>query len=135
MPFDVPLPRKLKAAGWKVKIREKEPVEPPHVTIMHKADEWRLGLRDQRLLVSPGGRIKDIDPAVMEIIEEHCDVRNCRRGRTVSGESGLRRRVRMRGTKRTDFAPISAREIAGIDRNEIVKPHARTLETIASGSA
>ena len=71
MPFDVPLPRKLKAEGWKVKIREKERVEPPHVTVMHKADEWRLGLRDRRLLVPPGGWIKDIDPAVMQIIEEH----------------------------------------------------------------
>ena len=40
---------------------------------MHKADEWRLGLRDQRLLVPPGGRIKDIDPAVMQMIEEHWD--------------------------------------------------------------
>ena len=47
MPFDVPLPRRLKAEGWKVKIREKERVEPPHVTVMHKADEWRLGLRDK----------------------------------------------------------------------------------------
>jgi len=71
MPFDVPLPRRLKAEGWKVKIREKERVEPPHVTIMHKADEWRLGLRDRQLLVPPGGRIKDIDPAVMAIIEEY----------------------------------------------------------------
>jgi hypothetical protein len=71
MPFDVPLPRKFKAAGWKVKIREKERVEPPHVTIVHKTDEWRLGLRDKQLLVPPGGRIKDIDPAVMQIIEEH----------------------------------------------------------------
>jgi hypothetical protein len=60
-----------KAAGWKVKIREKERVEPPHVTIMHKVDEWRLGLRDRRLLVPPGGRIRDIDPAVMQIIEGH----------------------------------------------------------------
>jgi hypothetical protein len=71
MPFDVPLPKKLKAEGWKVKIREKERVEPPHVTVMHKADEWRLGLRDKELLVPPGGRIKDIDPAVMQIIEEY----------------------------------------------------------------
>jgi hypothetical protein len=71
MPFDVPLTRKLKAEGWKVKIREKERVEPPHATILHKADEWRLGLRDKRLLDPPGGRIKDIDPAVMQIIEEH----------------------------------------------------------------
>ena len=28
MPFEVPLSRKLKAKGWKVKIREKERVEP-----------------------------------------------------------------------------------------------------------
>jgi hypothetical protein len=73
MPFDVPLPKKLKVEGWKVEIREKERIEPPHVTVMHKADEWRLGLHDKRLLVPPGGRIKDIDPAVMQIIEEHRD--------------------------------------------------------------
>ena len=71
MPYDVPLPRKLKAEGWKVKIREKERVEPPHVTIMHKTDEWRLSLRDKKLLVPPGGRTKDIDPVVMNVIEVH----------------------------------------------------------------
>ncbi len=65
------MPRKLKAEGWTVKIREKERVEPPHVTILHKADEWRLGLRDKRLLVPPGGRLRDIDAEVMRIIEEH----------------------------------------------------------------
>jgi hypothetical protein len=70
MPFDVPLPRKLRAQGWKVKIREKERVEPPHVTVMHKADDWRLGLRDKQLLVPPGGRIKDLDPAVIRAIED-----------------------------------------------------------------
>ncbi len=71
MPFSLPLPRKLKVEGWKVKIREKERVEPPHVTVMHKADEWRLGLRDRQLLVPPGGRIRDIDADVMAIIDEH----------------------------------------------------------------
>jgi hypothetical protein len=70
MPYDVPLAKGLKLAGWKVKIREKERVEPPHVTVMHKTDEWRLGLRDRKLLVPPGGRLKDIDPAVLEVIEE-----------------------------------------------------------------
>jgi hypothetical protein len=70
MPFQLPLPRKLKAEGWKVKIREKERVEPPHITIMHKAEEWRLGLRDRQLLVPPGGRLKDIDGEVMRIIDE-----------------------------------------------------------------
>jgi hypothetical protein len=69
MPFDLPLSKNLRANGWKVKIREKERVEPPHVTVMHKADEWRLGLRDRELLVPPGGRIRDIEPAVMRIID------------------------------------------------------------------
>lgn len=69
MPYELPLPKKLKAQGWKVKIRDKERVEPPHVTIMHKADEWRLGLRDRELLVPPGGRIRDIDPGVMQVID------------------------------------------------------------------
>ncbi len=71
MPFELPLPNKLKAEGWKVKIREKERVEPPHVTVMHKAREWRLGLRNKELLVPPGGRIKDIDEGVMRVVEEH----------------------------------------------------------------
>ena len=91
MPFDLPLPKKLKAEGWKVKIREKERVEPPHVTVMHKADEWRLGLRDRQLLVPPGGRIKDIDPAVMRIIEEHWERLHRSLGREVSGEPGFQR--------------------------------------------
>jgi hypothetical protein len=71
MPYELPLPKKLKAQGWKVKIRDKERVEPPHVTIMHKAEEWRLGLRDKELLVPPGGQIRDIDPGVMQVIDAH----------------------------------------------------------------
>src|SRR4051812_6096766 len=73
MPFQLALPRRLKQRGWKVKIREKERVEPPHVTIMHNDEEWRLGLRDRQLLVPPGGRLKDIDAEVMEIIDGHWD--------------------------------------------------------------
>lgn len=71
MPYELPLPKKLKAQGWKVKIRDKGRVEPPHVTIMHKTEEWRLGLRDGELLVPPGGRIRDIDPGVMQVIAAH----------------------------------------------------------------
>jgi hypothetical protein len=69
MPHELPLPKRLKAQGWKVKIREKERVEPPHVTVIHKEDEWRIGLRDGDLLVPPGGRLKDIDPEVFRIIQ------------------------------------------------------------------
>jgi len=34
MPFELQLPRNLKADGWKVKIFDKEELEPPHVTVL-----------------------------------------------------------------------------------------------------
>jgi hypothetical protein len=74
MPHELSLPKKLKARGWKVKIRERERVEEPHVTIRREPeDEWRLGLRDKELLVPPGGNLKDVDPEVLAIIEENWD--------------------------------------------------------------
>jgi transcriptional regulator with XRE-family HTH domain len=38
---------------------------------------------------------------------------------------------KQRRTKRSDFAPISSKEIARIERNEVEKPHAKTLGIIA----
>jgi transcriptional regulator with XRE-family HTH domain len=40
----------------------------------------------------------------------------------------LRKQQRL---KRNDFAPVSSKEIARIERNEVQNPHAKTLETIA----
>lgn len=45
MPFDLPLPVHLRRARWKVKIREKETREPPHVTILRGTQAWRIDLR------------------------------------------------------------------------------------------
>ncbi len=45
MPAELPLSSKLKNAKWKVKIREKERLEPPHVSIINGTDTWRIGLR------------------------------------------------------------------------------------------
>jgi 2'-5' RNA ligase len=45
MPFLLDLPARLKNEGWRVKIRQKERVEPPHVTIIRKTEYWRYGLR------------------------------------------------------------------------------------------
>ena len=50
MPYSLALSSGLKRAGWKVKIRDRERVEPPHVTIMQKTRSWRFGLRDTRFL-------------------------------------------------------------------------------------
>ena len=74
MPYELALPKRLRTRGWKVKIRDKERVEPPHVTVMHREYEWRIGLRDQQPMMPPGGRLNDIDPEVIRIIEENWDV-------------------------------------------------------------
>jgi hypothetical protein len=50
-------------------IREKERLEPPHVTIICGKKEWRVGLRDKSFLVPPGGKWDDIDDDVRELID------------------------------------------------------------------
>jgi hypothetical protein len=50
MAFTLKLPAPWESRGWRAKIRDRERVEPPHVTIMHKAKAWRFGLRTQQFL-------------------------------------------------------------------------------------
>ena len=45
--------------------------------------------------------------------------------------ASLMRLRKQRRLKRSDFGPISSKEIARIERNEIEKPHLKTLEAIA----
>jgi len=45
MAYNLPLKDALKKARWKVKIRDKETREPPHVTIIRGTDAWRINLR------------------------------------------------------------------------------------------
>jgi len=68
--FSLELPEPLGSEGWKLKIRDKERLEPPHATIFHKRQEWRLGLRDGGFLVPPGGDWNDIDERVRTAIED-----------------------------------------------------------------
>ena len=69
MAFTLDLLEPLGSEGWKVKIRDKERLEPPHVTIFHKRRIWRFGLRDREFLVPPGGTWKEIDARVRAVIE------------------------------------------------------------------
>jgi hypothetical protein len=71
LPHELGLPKHLKTQGWKVKIREKERLEPPHVTIICGKKEWRLGLRDMSFLVPPGGKWAEIDDEIRELIEKN----------------------------------------------------------------
>ncbi len=70
MPFVLALSRKLKNAGWKVKIFDKEELEPPHVTILRGPDKWRLNLRDCRFLVPPGGSWKDFPKELQKVLKD-----------------------------------------------------------------
>ena len=45
MPAELSLPVPLKRALWKVKIRDNETREPPHVSILRRTKTWRINLR------------------------------------------------------------------------------------------
>lgn len=62
MPFELTLPQKFRQARWKVKIREKEAREPPHVTILQRTDAWRIDLRT--------GEFMDRQPAPSEVPDD-----------------------------------------------------------------
>jgi hypothetical protein len=73
MPFDLPLGKVLRQAGWKVKIHDFERLEPPHVTIYFKRRTWRLGLRDRKFMHA-GDKWSHIDDEVREAILESWDL-------------------------------------------------------------
>lgn len=77
MPYNLDLPDKLKEEGWKVKIRDKERAEPPHVSIIRKQFIWRWGLREQTFLDGepphrevPSSLVKHIKDNLETLIEE-----------------------------------------------------------------
>jgi hypothetical protein len=45
-----PLPQPWASRGWKLKIRDRERVEPPHVSLIFRVKTWRFGLRDNEFL-------------------------------------------------------------------------------------
>ena len=62
MPFNLPLSPRLSKGGWKVKIRDKEGPEMPHVSILRGTQTWRVSLRS--------GRFMDRKPNRAEVPEE-----------------------------------------------------------------
>lgn len=59
MAFSFPLSSRWIAQRWKVKIRDKERLEPPHVSFIRGTRTWRLGLRS--------GEFLDIEPDPAEV--------------------------------------------------------------------
>jgi hypothetical protein len=62
MACTLPLTDALRKARWKVKIRDKETREPPHVTIIRRTDAWRIDLRS--------GDFMDDEPDPAEVPDE-----------------------------------------------------------------
>lgn len=59
----------LKKQGWKVKIRDNERTEDPHVSILFKTKTWRLNLRNQAIMdTSPPER--EIPKELLEEIKD-----------------------------------------------------------------
>jgi len=72
--FTLTLPHPWAKQGWKVKIRDWERVEPPHVTLIRGTDSWRLGLREGRFLENnPAPRL--VPPQLLKfVLEEQLDL-------------------------------------------------------------
>ncbi len=70
MPFTLQVPEPHSSGGWKIKIREKERLEPPHVTILFKTNSWRLNLRTGSLL-DPNSNWSDVPKAVQETVRDN----------------------------------------------------------------
>jgi len=69
MAFNLRLPALLAKMRWKVKIRDKERVEDPHITIIRGTRVWRVCLRDGRFM--DGGSWKDMPAGLQEVVRQH----------------------------------------------------------------
>lgn len=69
MPYALRLSRELARLGWKVKIRDFERLEPPHITVFRGMRTWRVSLRTHECL-DRGDRWNQIDGRVREAIDD-----------------------------------------------------------------
>lgn len=69
------LPAQLAAALWKLKIRDRERTEPPHVSVLKGTQCWRWGLRERAFLDTkppPGEVPKALVEHLAGIHDEMC---------------------------------------------------------------
>jgi hypothetical protein len=96
-------------------------------------DFSRLGLSDYGRTVALGDYEAAADAILYELDPDYRRrLRKQRRQSERTFGASLMRLRKQRGLKRRDFASVSSKEIARIERNEIEKPHANTLDVIAS---
>ena len=71
MPINFDISADLKRSGWKVKIREKETVEPPHVTVIKGLNAWRWDLRKKKFMDKKPPKKLVPKPLVKFLTENH----------------------------------------------------------------
>jgi hypothetical protein len=97
-----------------------------------RPDFQRLSITDYGLTVAFGdyeasadGILYEFDPAYRHKLNKH------RQEHEQTFGASLRRLRLQRRMTRNDFAPLTAKTIARIERGEVSRPHGKTLETIA----
>jgi hypothetical protein len=73
MTYDLPMPKSSKHLGWKVKIRNLERTEDPHVTIIWKTLSWRYNIRNTGFMdrePNPDQVPKDVVAHIEENVEK-----------------------------------------------------------------
>lgn len=95
-------------------------------------DFTRLGFTDYGRTIALGDYEASADAVLYELDPAYRRKLNKQRRQNerTFGASLMRLR-KQRRLKRSDFAPVSSKEIARIERNEVGKPHAKTLDVIA----
>jgi hypothetical protein len=95
-------------------------------------DFGRLRLSDYGRTVALGDYEASADAILYELDPDYRRrLKKQRRQSERTFGASLMRLRKQRRLKRIDFAPVSSKEIARIERNEVGKPHAKTLEVIA----
>ena len=95
-------------------------------------DFLRLQLTDYGRTIALGDYEASADAVLYELDPDYRRRLNRqRREQEQTFGAALLRLRKQRRLKRTDFAPISAKEIARIERSEVERPHGRTLSVIA----
>jgi hypothetical protein len=96
-------------------------------------DFGRLRLTDYGRTVALGDYEAAADAILYELDPDYRrHLKKQRRQSERTFGASIMRLRKQRRLKRSDFAPVSEKEVARIERNEIGKPHAATLETIAA---
>jgi lambda repressor-like predicted transcriptional regulator len=95
-------------------------------------DFTRLGLADYGHTVRLGDYEASSDAILYEVDPDYRRrIRKQRLAEEKTFGASLRRLRIQKRFSRNDFAPLSSKTIARIERNEVAKPHGETLRTIA----